>query len=199
MNGAQTLAPGLLDGVHDSQQAFRAVLDALARPGQVRVMGPALPGVALGGAMARLLLSLSDDETPVWWQHTDTGLPHWLRFHTGASVAERPDVASFAVLTDVRQMPKLVDFASGTAAAPEFSSTLLIELPGLAGGPALEWRGPGIQDVQRVGLQGLPANFWAQWQANHAAFPQGVDIVFTCGEDALGLPRTTRVRRLEGV
>jgi len=96
-------------------------------------------------------------------------------------------------------MPKLADFASGTAAAPEFSSTLLIELPGLADGPALEWRGPGIRDVQRVGLQGLPDDFWAQWQANHATFPQGVDIVFTCGEDALGLPRTTRVRRLEGV
>ena len=199
MNGAHTLAPGLLDGVHDSQQAFRAVLDALARPGQVRRIGPALPDVALGGALARLLLSLSDDETPVWWQRADAGLPHWLRFHTGAGVAERPDAASFAVLADMGQMPKLADFASGTAAAPEFSSTLLIELPGLADGPALEWRGPGIRDVQRVGLQGLPDDFWAQWQANHAAFPQGVDIVFTCGEDALGLPRTTRVRRLEGV
>ncbi|MFZ2122780.1 MAG: phosphonate C-P lyase system protein PhnH [Rhodoferax sp.] len=199
MNGAQTLAPGLTDGVHDSQQAFRAVLDALARPGQVRRIGPALPDVALGGAMARLLLSLSDDETPVWWQHADAGLQHWLRFHTGATVAERPEAASFAVLADRGQMPALADFASGTAAAPEFSSTLLIELPGLTGGPALAWHGPGIQDVQRVGLQGLPANFWAQWQANHAAFPQGVDIVFTCGEDALGLPRTTRVRRLEGV
>src|SRR3990167_2694583 len=107
MNGAHPLAPGLLDGVHDSQQAFRAVLDALARPGQVRVIGPALPGVALGGAMARLLLSLSDDETPVWWQHADANLPHWPRFHTGAGVAERADVASFAVLTDLGQMPKL--------------------------------------------------------------------------------------------
>jgi alpha-D-ribose 1-methylphosphonate 5-triphosphate synthase subunit PhnH len=199
MNSAHTLAPGLPDDVHDSQQAFRALLDALARPGQVRRIGPALPGVALGGAMARLLLSLSDDETPVWWQHADADLQHWLRFHTGAGVAERPEVASFAVLADRGQMPKLADFASGTAAAPEFSSTLLIELPGLAGGPALEWRGPGIETLQRVALQGLPANFWAQWQANHAAFPQGVDIVFTCGECALGLPRTTRVRRLQGV
>lgn len=199
MNSARTLAPGLPDEVHDSQQAFRAVLDALARPGQVRRIGPALPDVALGGAMARLLLSLSDDETPVWWQHADADLPHWLRFHTGAGVAERADAASFAVLTDMTQMPSLTDFAAGTAAAPEFSSTLLIELPGLAGGPALEWRGPGIQDVQRVALQGLPADFWAQWQANHVTFPQGVDIVFTCGEDALGLPRTTRVRRLQGV
>jgi alpha-D-ribose 1-methylphosphonate 5-triphosphate synthase subunit PhnH len=199
MNGAHTLAPGLPDGVHDSQQAFRAVLDALARPGQGRPIGPALPGVDLGGALARLLLSLSDDETPVWWQCADADLQHWLRFHTGAPVTERPDMASFAVLLDGMHMPSLADFAAGSAASPEFSGTVFIELPDLAGGPTLEWIGPGIQSVQRVGLQGLPADFWSQWQANHAAFPQGVDIVFTCRENALGLPRTTRVRRLEGV
>ncbi|MDO8441057.1 MAG: phosphonate C-P lyase system protein PhnH [Polaromonas sp.] len=199
MNGASTLAAGLLDSVHETQLAFREVLDALARPGQVRAIGPALPGVALGGAMARLLLSLSDDETPVWWQHADPDLQHWLRFHTGAAVAGRPETASFAVLTDIRQGLMLADFALGTAASPEFSATLLIELVNLEAGPALEWRGPGIQTMQRVGLQGLPADFWTQWQVNHATFPQGVDIVFTCGEHALGLPRTTRVRRLEGV
>ncbi len=199
MNSAHTLAPGLLDGVHDSQQAFRAVLDALARPGQMRHIGAALPGVALGGALARLLLSLSDDETPVWWQGADMGLPHWLRFHTGAPTAPQPDAASFAVLTDMAQMPLLAEFAIGLAASPEFSCTVFIELPALTGGPTLEWRGPGIADVRRVCLKGLPDHFWTQWQANHASFPQGVDIVFTCVENALGLPRTTRVRRLEGI
>ncbi|MDD2880800.1 MAG: phosphonate C-P lyase system protein PhnH [Rhodoferax sp.] len=199
MNGTQALAAGLPDAVHDAQQAFRAVLDALARPGKIRVIGPALPGVALGGAMARLLLSLSDDDTPVWWQCEGTGLQRWLRFHVGAPVADAPAVASFAVFADLGQGFDLADFAAGTAAAPEFSTTLLIELPSLTDGPVLAWHGPGIQTVQRVGLQGLPANFWTQWQANHAAFPQGVDIIFTCGEAALGLPRTTRVRRLEGV
>jgi alpha-D-ribose 1-methylphosphonate 5-triphosphate synthase subunit PhnH len=199
MNNTQRLAPGFLDGVHDSQQAFRAVLDALARPGQVRTIGPTLPGVALGGALARLLLSLSDDETPVWWQRADVDLPEWLRFHTSAPEASRFDGASFAVLTDLSQMPTLADFASGTVASPEFSCTVFIELPALEGGPELAWRGPGIEAVQSVGLPGLPDDFWSQWQANHAAFPQGVDIVFTCGDQALGLPRTTRVRRLEGV
>jgi len=200
MNATSTLAPGLPDAVHDSQQAFRAALDALARPGQVRHIGPALSGVALGGALARLLLSLCDDETPVWWPAaTAADLPQWLRFHTGAPVAQRPDAASFAVLTDLAQLPTLTDFAPGSAASPEMSGTLLIELPALAGGPGLEWRGPGIAQVQRVGLPGLPEGFWAQWQANHAAFPQGVDILFTCGDAALGLPRTTRVRRLEGL
>jgi alpha-D-ribose 1-methylphosphonate 5-triphosphate synthase subunit PhnH len=199
MNNTHKLAPGLQDGVHDSQQAFRAVLDALARPGQARTIGPTLPGVALGGALARLLLSLSDDETPVWWQRADAGLPDWLRFHTGAPEALQPDSASLAVLTDLSQMPALADFALGSVVAPEFSCTAFIELPALDGGPNLEWRGPGIATVQHVSLAGLPEDFWAQWQANHAAFPQGVDIVFTCGDQALGLPRTTRVRRLEGV
>lgn len=199
MNTAHTRAAGLADDVHDSQQAFREVLNALARPGHVCAIGPALPGVALGGAMARLLLSLSDDETPVWWSCAEPQLPPWLRFHTGAPAAEHTQTASFAVFTDPGCEVALAEFAAGTAPSPEFSTTLLMELPGLAGGPALEWRGPGIAEVQRVGLQGLPADFWAQWQVNHAAFPQGVDIIFTCGDHCLGLPRTTRVRRLEGV
>lgn len=199
MNATQALAPGLPDGVHDSQQAFRAALDALARPGQARHVGPALPGVALGGALARLLLSLSDDETPVWWQCADAGLPQWLRFHTSAPLAELPQTASFAVFTGRSQDIALSDCASGTAEAPEYSATLLVELPSLTDGPTLAWRGPGIADLQCVGLAGLPDNFWSQWQANHATFPQGVDIIFTCGDEALGLPRTTRVRRLEGI
>jgi alpha-D-ribose 1-methylphosphonate 5-triphosphate synthase subunit PhnH len=48
-----------------------------------------------------------------------------------------------------------------------------------------------------VRIAGLPNAFWVQWQTNHAAFPQGVDIIFTCADVALGLPRTTRVRRSE--
>jgi alpha-D-ribose 1-methylphosphonate 5-triphosphate synthase subunit PhnH len=194
-----TLAAGLSDAVHESQEAFRMVMDALARPGQVRTIGAAVPGVALGGAMARLLLSLTDDGTPVWWQGTDPAVAQWLRFHTGAPLALTTGTASFAVVIDAVSGLVLADFAMGTVASPEFSTTLLVELPALSGGPELEWRGPGIQTVQRVALAGLPADFWAQWHINHGAFPQGVDLIFTCGEQAMGLPRTTRVRRLEGV
>ncbi|MES2584071.1 MAG: phosphonate C-P lyase system protein PhnH [Pseudomonadota bacterium] len=199
MSANPLLAPGLPDVVHGSQQAFRAVLDALARPGTVCVIGDGLPGVALGGAMARLLLSLTDDETPVWWRRADPTVQRWLQFHTGAGVAANPGAASFAVIHDLDAPFDLADFAMGSAESPEFSTTLMVELPALHGGPELEWRGPGIEVVQRVGLCGVPQHFWSQWQANHAAFPAGVDLVFTCGDKALGLPRTTRVRRLERV
>ena len=199
MSANPLLAPGLPDVVHGSQQTFRAVLDALARPGTVCEIGEALPDVALGGAMARVLLSLTDDETPVWWQRADPTVQRWLQFHTGAGVAANQGAASFAVLHDMDAAFDLANFAMGSAESPEFSTTLIVELPALHGGPELEWRGPGIEVLQRVGLCGVPSHFWSQWQANHAAFPAGVDLLFTCGDRVLGLPRTTRVRRLEGV
>lgn len=199
MNATSTLAAALPDAVHQSQQAFREVLNALSRPGQVCNVGPALPGVALGGAMARLLLSLTDDETPVWWQQDDAPSQHWLRFHTGAPVTTLPELASFAVVRASQDGLNLNAFAAGTATSPEFSTTVLIELPALHGGAPTQGRGPGIKHSCQLDLAGLPVGFWAQWQANHAAFPQGVDIIFTCGDRCLGLPRTTRVQRLERV
>jgi len=195
----QALSAGFADAVHDAQNAFRGLLDALSRPGRRVAIGSPIKGLALGPAMAHLLLTLTDDDTPVWWQQSDAASADWLRFHTGASLAAVPEQAAFAVVTDAAALPPLGAFAAGSLESPEHSATLLVEVASLDGGPAVEWRGPGIQEMQTVCIAGLPDKFWAQWQANHAAFPQGVDIVFTCADAALGLPRTTRVRRLEGI
>lgn len=193
------LSVGLADPVHQSQAAFRSALDALARPGRRVTLGTPVDGLALDAAMAHLLLTLTDDDTLVWWQQGDAALADWLRFHTGAPRAAESGDAAFAVVVDAAQMPALNRFATGSAECPEHSATLLVALPSLDDGPAVEWRGPGIADVHTVRLAGLQDDFWGQWQLNHAAFPQGVDLIFICGNQAIGLPRTTRVRRLEGV
>ncbi|HEU0201122.1 MAG TPA: phosphonate C-P lyase system protein PhnH [Burkholderiaceae bacterium] len=199
MNAMRTMPAGFADRVHDAQRAFRAALDALARPGRPVPVAPAIAGVALGGAAAACLLALCDQDTAVWWQLDDGALAAWLCFHTDAPRTHAAREARFAVITRAAALPALASFNAGSAAAPEASCTLLIEVPSFTSGPALEWRGPGIRDTQRVALAGLPADFWSQWQANHAAFPQGVDVLFTCGEQLIGLPRTTRVRRLERI
>ena len=192
------LSAGFADAVHDAQRAFRAALDALARPGLPVAVGQPIAGLPLGAAMAHLLLALADDDTGVWWQDDGAAASGWLRFHCGAATAGAGQ-ATLAVITEALSMPALVQFAQGTAASPECSATLLVEVPSLAHGPALQWRGPGIREAATVRIAGLPPGFWSQWQANHAGFPQGVDLIFTCGAQALGLPRTTRVSRLEGV
>ena len=199
MSHLSEVSAGFADPVHDAQTAFRAVLDALSRPGKPVVIGQPVIGLALGPAMAHVLLALTDDDTAVWWQQDDRAAADWLRFHTGARQAAMPADAAFAVLVSAVGLPLLAAFAVGSVEAPERSATLLLEVASLDAGPAVEWRGPGILGMQTVRIAGLPDDFWAQWQANHMSFPQGVDVVFTCGGVALGLPRTTRVRRLEEI
>lgn len=199
MNANSSLNAGFADPVHDAQGVFRHVLDALSRPGRLFTLSAHAGAGSVGPAMAQVLLALTDDDTSVWWQKPDTATAQWLCFHTGAPVADNPAAAAFAVSCCTADLPALTKFAVGTADAPEHSTTVLIEVPSFETGPGVEWRGPGIADVQLVRIAGLPDGFWMQWQANHAAFPQGVDIVFTCANKVLGLPRTTRVRRLEGV
>lgn len=193
------VASGLRDPVHDAQRCFRAALQALARPARVQRIGTAIAGVPLGAAMAHLLLTLTDEETAVWWQDADDALAQWLRFHTGARATAHSEAAEFAVICDPASLHSFDRFAAGSPATPERSCTLLIEAPALAGGTAMRAHGPGVDGSEPVAIAGLHERFWSAWQANHAAFPQGVDAFFTAGESFLGLPRTTRIGRLEGL
>ncbi|HSV81006.1 MAG TPA: phosphonate C-P lyase system protein PhnH [Ramlibacter sp.] len=192
-------AAGLPDPVHDAQRAFRIALSAMSRPATVHTLGAPIPDVPLGGAMARLLLALTDEDTPVWWQHAQPQLRQWLRFHTGARPVPAAGEASFAVITEAAALPELQSFQNGSLEAPEQSCTLLVEVPTLHGGLAVQTHGPGLRTQASLDIAGLPEGFWAEWQASHALFPQGVDIFFTCGDQVLGLPRTTRIGRLQGI
>lgn len=197
MNAAP--AAGLRDPVHGAQEAFRAALEALSRPGRIQQVGEPIEDLPLGPALAALLLTLTDDETPVWWQEPSPRLQQWLRFHTGArSVADAAE-AAFAVVTRAAETPELRRFSWGTAEQPEHSCTLLLEVPSLEAGQPVHAHGPGIPGRAELRIAGLPEGFWAGWLASHAAFPQGVDIFFTCGAQVLGLPRTTRIGRLQEV
>ena len=40
---------------------------------------------------------------------------------------------------------------------------------------------------------GLPANFAAMWQSNHALFPRGVDLVLCAGATVTALPRSVSI------
>lgn len=186
---------GFSDPVFQAQSCFRAALQALARPGSVQAVAAEPVKLALGCAMAHLLLSLTDTDTPVWWQRPDPTLQGWLRFHTGAPATADPGAAHFAVVTDPSQLTTLTGFAQGSDTAPEFSTTVFAELPALHGGEALTWSGPGIASSCRVHLKGVAPAFWDAWSAQSSHFPCGTDLIFCCGHEMLGMPRTTRIHR----
>lgn len=188
----QRLPLGFGDAAADAQTSFRAALQALSMPGlpvPCGVTAPAVPG--LMPATVALLLALTDHETPVWW--AAPGPAPWLQFHTGAPQVASPALAHFAVCPFGLSWPALAAFCPGTDVSPERSTTLLVELAAWQGGAAQRCHGPGFRAPRTLCLSGLPSGFWAQWQDNHARFPAGVDVIFVCGDQLMGLPRTTVV------
>ena len=82
--------------------------------------------------------------------------------------------------------------------SPERSTTLIVQLPALDGGPPMRANGPGLAAPVTLAPAGLPDGFWAQWADNRARFPSGVDLVLVAGDAIVGLPRTTRVSPADG-
>ena len=64
---AAVALPRFTDPVDEAQATFRAVLDAMARPGRLHRVGTRLTAPApLDQATAAVLLTLVDNETPLW-------------------------------------------------------------------------------------------------------------------------------------
>lgn len=185
---ADALTGGFPDPAIDAARAFRAILDAMARPGTiVRLAGCSAPAPA-GPAMAAALLTLADGTTPVHLAgRFDTpDLRAWLAFHTGAAVAPVRGDAVFGLGGWADLMP-LDGWNPGTEDYPDRSATLIVALDRLEPDGA-RLTGPGIETESRLSLPDT-----APFQWNAARFPLGVDVILTCADRLAAVPRTTRV------
>lgn len=181
------LSGGFDDPAVQSAHAFRALLDAMARPGRIHRVAGAVPPAPLSVAAGTALLTLTDATTPLHLAGAADceDLRRWITFHTGAPLVG-PDRAAFA-LGRWPDLQPLSRFAMGDPAYPDRSVTLIVEVGRLdTTGPRLT--GPGIQSEARLSLPEVAA-----FRANHSLFPLGFDTILTCGESLAALPRTTKV------
>lgn len=184
---AQTLSGGFDTPSVDSSHAFRAVMEAMARPGQIQNISGAQPPAPLSSAAGCVLLTLCDTDTPVYLAgDADTDdVRAWLAFHTGAPLTG-PSHSMFAVGSWDALMP-LGGYPIGTSEYPDRSTTLIVECAELeAAGATL--RGPGIKSEAGLSLPETRA-----FQSNRSLFPLGLDFIFTCGDRLAALPRSTEV------
>jgi len=188
MHEAASLTGGFADPARDGARAFRAAMEAMARPGTIATLDQTAPPAPLSVAAGTLLLVLCDPDTPVWLAGDCdcTAVRDWLAFYTGAPVAAGPGACAFAVGRWDALAP-LDAYPAGTPEYPDRSATLIVERDALApGGTVLD--GPGI-----AGQAALPLPDPAAFRANAARFPLGIDTFFTCGTRVAALPRSTRV------
>lgn len=182
------------DPAQDSQVVFRALLDAMARPGSVVTLPSGLAAPKpLDPATTALLLTLIDGDTSVWLDAAASAVAPYLAFHCGCPVTADPAEADFAVICDLAAMPSFSAFKAGSEDYPDRSATLILQLPALAGGTPHVISGPGLKTRAEFAVDGLPPSFIQGLRDNHALFPRGLDFIFTSGQSLCALPRSTRV------
>ena len=195
MHDALAIEGGFADPVIAGQRAFKAVMDALSRPGTLqRLPNEAAPPAPLPQGLAEVALTLCDHDSPVWLDAglvSENAVSDWLRFHTGATLVNSVTEADFAFV--VGALPPLSSFALGSDEYPDRSTTIVLSLPSLTTGPALTLRGPGIKETATINPAGLPGDFLTQWGENREQFPRGIDLLLVGPEGVIGLPRTTRI------
>jgi alpha-D-ribose 1-methylphosphonate 5-triphosphate synthase subunit PhnH len=183
----ESLLGGFTSAPQQSARAFRAALEAMARPGTIWTVEGAAPPAPVSIAAGVLVLTLCDGTTPL---HLGPSLNiplvrDWITFHTGAPLVTAPE-ARFALGTWADLTPTH-RFAVGLPDYPDRSATLIVEMAALTtDGPRLT--GPGIATEAHLSLPETAA-----FQANRALFPMGFDTYLTCGNRVAALPRSTRV------
>ena len=185
-----TLA-GFADPVLDAQACFRAVLDAMARPGSLHPVGGTLVAPAsLCPAAAAVVLALVDGETSIFIDPALVEAADWVRFHCGVAPMSDASVASFVLATD---LPDLRCLACGSDEGPEDSATVIVQVAALGEGAAYTMMGPGLQHPRTLRATGLPVDFVARWAENHKLFPRGIDLILCAGDRLAALPRSLSI------
>ncbi|MEL7344310.1 MAG: phosphonate C-P lyase system protein PhnH [Pseudomonadota bacterium] len=187
MNSTLALEGGFAEPAIGSAFAFRALIDAMARPGTINTLEGAAAPAPMSPAAATAIATLCDPDTPVYLaaRFDSAEVRDWIAFHTGAPLTG-PEHCRFAVggWDDLQPLDR---FAIGTPEYPDRSATLIVDMPDLqAVGARLT--GPGIKASAALNLPEVAA-----FQTNARAFPLGLDFIFTAGTRVAALPRTTRV------
>lgn len=190
-----TIEGGFADLVLGAQSVFRAVMEALARPGSVQsIASDAAPPAPLTPELGAVALTLVDHDTLVWLDPVlaaDEAVVAWLAFHCGAPLTADSGAAAFALVSDAALLPALDDLGQGTDEYPDRSTTVVLAAGSVVRPVTL--RGPGIKDQFSAELPLPGVDFIEQWAENRARFPRGVDLLLVRDGTVVGLPRTTRI------
>ncbi|WP_431223978.1 phosphonate C-P lyase system protein PhnH [Serratia sp. L9] len=189
-----TLLAGFDQPIEQSQHTFRLILKALSEPGVTVTLPDSPVWGALNAASTAMLLTLADQETPLQLCEafkSEQVLTN-IRFHTGAPLATRQADICLALWDSQLQAADLATLPHGSEISPEFSATLVVQIVALEGGQKLRLSGPGIENQREI-APCLPPALLHYLLERPQRFPLGLDIVLTCGERLLALPRTTHV------
>lgn len=192
--------PGFNNLAQDAQRAFRATMDAMARPGTIEGTPVPLNAPApLNATAAMLALTLCDFDSPIWLDeslYTSNEVTSFLSFHTSAPITKDKKEAQFAFFSNIDAVGDIGAFAQGTDEYPDRSTTLIIQVEALKNEGEIILEGPGIETTSTLRIAGATPEFWDLAQKNHKQFPRGVDFIFATPNELACLPRSTKINQI---
>ncbi|MBU0679994.1 MAG: phosphonate C-P lyase system protein PhnH [Proteobacteria bacterium] len=169
----------------NQQRIFRALMDAMARPGSLQDVRPWLGGAA---AWRGVLASLLDNRTSFADCHDLLDRYDWPLFQ-----ARREQAAAADYLLCQGSRAATMKAKVGTLTSPDQAATIIIQVDNLGQGPdALCLSGPGIKSSRVLPVRGL-ASSWPSWREEHLCFPLGIDLILVDQHVLAAIPRTTKL------
>ena len=162
---AAQITGGFADPVFDAQAVFRAVMDAMARPGTMQPVGGACrspPQPLSADGRRRRADALRPRHAALARPGACAARPtrsNWLGFHTGAPLAHTPADAHFALVADPASLIAFENFAQGTQEYPDRSTTLILQVASLSSGDKLLLKGPASTEAATIAPAAAAAPF----------------------------------------
>ena len=186
------------DRVFDCQKVFKALMNAVARPGQIFTLFEKERPLLAEDFLSAIAMTLVDNRKKYYVEDSEP-LNEAIR-EQSLGVPSAVEQADYLFVPDAentaleRRRVLISGAKTGTLPQPHLSATLFLMVPSFAGGPEFTFSGPGIDGEITVTLPKEALAWIAERQARGCEFPCGFDIFFVsrCGE-VMGLPR-----RVEG-
>lgn len=193
----ENIAPGFESIVFDSQQSFRLILDAMARPGIKKDLNLKItPPRNLYAPTAAAILTLLDPDTSFYLNSDKDEIKDWIRFHCGSKQSILKKDVSFAIIFDSKGLD-IEEFSHGTFSRPDISTTFIIQVKKIeevSNENSLVFTGPGIKEEHFVMIDGLDKEILRAREK--FVFPLGADFILTDDKGFLAIPRTTIIKGL---
>lgn len=178
-----------VDPVADTRATFRALCEAMSRPGTIQ-QTPSAP------ADHAVVATLVDHEVSL--STVDTDLRETLSSQGRLEDAE-PEGADIVHTHGVPTWD-VTDLTRGSLVEPSEGATVIYRVDGLSSADAeddselttITLSGPGIPDTRSVAV-GLPDDELDAITAAQSAYPRGVDAIFTAEDRLLAVPRSVSI------
>lgn len=193
------------DLVHDTQKAYRKVVNSMSRPGTINTLKDECEILNLGvninkGALLLMMMLLDREVTySIECENKDICIKEITQL-TYSKCVNSEDADFLFILKDVMQnevYDALEKTKIGTLIDPQKSATVIYEVDDFDNGHSFELKGPGIDGKIEVSLN-LSKELLKIRDLKNWEYPLGIDFIFIDSKyRIICIPRTTVIRKKE--